>query len=336
VEAVPAPGRKDSIMELESARALKHEARLQVRALWEQDTTRRALGVHAQAIGRASRPRTIAVGVAPGNANDYKLAVRVQNPLLMDSPEVQSLRDMAKGEADIRFIGAVRKAQAPVLQGRLRPLRIGCSVGHVRITAGTLGAFVQDANQTTMMLSNNHVLANENNASSGDHILQPGHFDGGNDPADAVASLTTFKAIDFQNPNLVDCAAATIMPGIQFDPGSLDELGQLAGVRTDPLVQNEAVAKLGRTTGLTRGVITAVELDNVTVGYDAGDAIFDNQIEILTPDGTAFSQGGDSGSLIVDSNQLAVGLLFAGNDSGITFANPIDEVFKALSVRLFI
>jgi hypothetical protein len=105
---------------------------------------------------------------------------------------------------------------------------------------------------------------------------------------------------------------------------------------------NEPVAKVGRTTGATRGVVIAAELDNVSVGYDAGNAVFDNQIEIQTSGGGPFSQGGDSGSLIVDSDMQAVGLLFAGSDSGgpnnlgLTYANPVGEVFRALSVSLVI
>jgi hypothetical protein len=301
----------------------------------------RALGVRAQGIDRVSRPRTIAVGVSVASGNDYKLAVRVQHPLLIGSKEVATLRDMAKGEIDVRYIGRVQKAQGSVLQGRVRALRPGISVGHVQITAGTLGAFANDGAQT-MILSNNHVLANENNAAAGDHIVQPGLFDGGTDPADAVATLTRFVSIDFQNPNLVDCAVAGLMDGIDIDSSNLDVLGRLAGVRIAPLGMNEPVAKVGRTTGATRGVVIAAELDNVSVGYDAGNAVFDNQIEIQTSGGGPFSQGGDSGSLIVDSDMQAVGLLFAGSDSGgpnnlgLTYANPVGEVFRALSVSLVI
>jgi hypothetical protein len=328
-------------MELASVRALKLECKSRVRELWQDNSSRRALGVRAQGIGRSVRPKTIAVGILTSEKSDYKLALRVQNPLLVHGKEVETMREMAKGEVDVRFIGSVRKLQGTPFQGRIRPLRIGFSVGHVQVTAGTLGAFVQDTSQT-MILSNNHVLANENNANPGDDVLQPGRFDGGTDPADAVATLTRFIPLDFTNPNVVDCAVAGVMNGVQFDAANLDALGQLAGVRTTPLGMNEPVAKIGRTTGVTQGVVIAVELDNVSVGYDAGDAVFDNQIEIQTSGGGPFSQGGDSGSLIVDGNQQAIALLFAGSDTGgpnnlgLTYANPIDAVFQALSVTLVI
>ena len=175
-------------MELESVRALKEEARQRVQQLWQEVPLHRALGVRAQDVGRVSRPRTIAIGVAVTAANDYKLAIRVQNPLLIGGRQVAALHDLAKGEVDLRYIGGVRKSQQPSpLQGNVRPLRPGASVGHVRVTAGSIGAFVQSEGQT-MILSNNHVLANENLAAAGDNVLQPGHANGGMDPAHAVAT----------------------------------------------------------------------------------------------------------------------------------------------------
>jgi hypothetical protein len=47
-----------------------------------------------------------------------------------------------------------------------------------------------------------------------------------------------------------------------------------------------------------------------------------------------FSQGGDSGSLIVDANRRPVGLLFAGSKNGYTFANQIGQVLSALGVSV--
>ena len=48
-----------------------------------------------------------------------------------------------------------------------------------------------------------------------------------------------------------------------------------------------------------------------------------------------FSQGGDSGSLIVSHPRLdAAALLFAGNDEGVTYGNPIAAVLDALGATL--
>ena len=103
-----------------------------------------------------------------------------------------------------------------------------------------------------------------------------------------------------------------------------------------------AVAKRGRTTGITRGRVTAFELDGVQVGYTRGTLTFDDQIEIEGTGTGAFSAGGDSGSLILTAEDAprAVGLLFAGSETGgptgtgLTFANPIAAVLRELDVTL--
>jgi len=77
-----------------------------------------------------------------------------------------------------------------------------------------------------------------------------------------------------------------------------------------------AVGKVGRTTGTTRGRVVTFELDNLLVSYDVGTIRFDHQIEIEGEGDRPFSQGGDSGSLIVDADRRAVALLFAGSDQG--------------------
>ena len=102
----------------------------------------------------------------------------------------------------------------------------------------------------------------------------------------------------------------------------------------------DVVHKVGRTTGVRHGRVTAFELDGVAVEYDIGVISFDNQIEIEGPGNKSFSDAGDSGSLIVDDQMLAAALLFAGGDhggsngKGLTYANPIAAVLKALKVKL--
>lgn len=102
------------------------------------------------------------------------------------------------------------------------------------------------------------------------------------------------------------------------------------------------MSKIGRTTGLTHGRVTAFELDDVRVDFDAGICRFDGQIEIEGAGNHPFSDGGDSGSLIVDGDHRAVALLFAGSDQGgangqgLTFANPLHPVLAAFGADLVI
>ena len=123
-------------------------------------------------------------------------------------------------------------------------------------------------------------------------------------------------------------------------PWLAPDLKRLRALARARLSARLAAKKLGRTTGLTRGHVTAFELDNVIVGYDFGNARFDNQIEIEGAGSGPFSDGGDSGSLIVGSEKRGVALLFAGGDQGgtngkgLTYANPLKVVLDALKVDL--
>ncbi len=223
---------------------------------------------------------------------------------------------------------------------RHRKAPIGISTGHPNITAGTIGCRVTDGTDV-FALSNNHIYADENRASINDNVLQPGAFDGGKEPGDKIGTLSNFVPIVFSTSitteNIVDAAIAL---------SSIDELGNATpsdGYGTPqsstatPAVKQK-VMKYGRTTGLTKGNIYAINA-TVNVGYDSGVARFVNQI-VIQPG--SFSAGGDSGSLIVQDAKgkdiandkgKPVGLLFAGS-SLVTIANPIDEVLDSFGVTI--
>lgn len=102
-------------------------------------------------------------------------------------------------KTDVYEVGYLQAHQAmPPQRQRLRPVPGGASIGHYKVTAGTLGVLVRD--RTTgerLILSNNHVLANSNEALQGDPILQPGATDGGFNPADIVARLERFIPLHY-------------------------------------------------------------------------------------------------------------------------------------------
>lgn len=91
------------------------------------------------------------------------------------------------------------RLKALSLTGRRRPCPPGYSVGHVSITAGTLGAWVRRVGEDAfLMLSNNHVLANSNDTQPQEKILQPGKVDGGFSANDTIARLTDYVRINFE------------------------------------------------------------------------------------------------------------------------------------------
>ncbi len=240
---------------------------------------------------------------------------------------------------DVEEVGrivALQQACTVERRDRQRPAPCGVSVGHVRVSAGTIGALVRDSGREDdgrrYILSNNHVLANSNDAATGDAVFQPGPFDGGT-PEDRIGALARFVPIDFGGgENAVDCAIAEVAEGVVLR--EICSVGQPDGT-TRP-ARDLTVVKHGRTTGLTRGVITDVDAD-IRVGYDeAGAALFVDTVVIRgLPPTTPFSAGGDSGSVILDGGRRACALLFAGaTGADLTFANPIGAVLRRLRVRL--
>jgi len=312
-------------------------------------------GMGARPIGSLSPvQRSLALGVAPDGKGSYRLAIRLQRGALRDSPLVEGLAKRARGEVDVRLVGRIdkrrrtRKARrarvAPWYQRDARPLLIGASIGHFGITAGTLGAFVRRGRRH-YVLSNNHVLADEDRASAGDAILRRAPLAGGRDPAQRVARLRHWIRLRARGANHVDAALAELDEGVACDPSRLRGLiggrdRRLAGLGPAFLDAGAIVHKLGRTTGATRGRVTAFDVDNLVVKYDAGNRRFDGQIEIEGAGRRAFSDGGDSGSLVVDARMRAVALLFAGSESGgrnglgLSYANPIRQVLGDLRATL--
>lgn len=244
-----------------------------------------------------------------------------------------------------------------------RPAPGGVSIGHYKISAGTLGTVVYDKfSGSRYLLSNNHVFANSNDALVGDAILQPGPYDGGK-IEDQIAILHRYCPIDFgedtgtcpiaknyakfgnfvarlvgskhrvnfskvnsQAINSFDAAIAKPISQVNIDPAILG-IGEITDVDPFPYL-GQRVAKSGRTTEYTEGNISAIHA-TVRVSYGSGKiATFQEQLVA-----GAMSAGGDSGSLVISVDSVkAVGLLFAGSDATTIFS-PIQPVLDYFNVE---
>jgi len=233
-------------------------------------------------------------------------------------------------QTDIVEVGQIFAQSDPTLRNKVRPAEGGYSVGHYQITAGTIATSVVDREPSPgiprkyYILSNNHVLANSNNAQIGDAIYQPGTYDGGTS-ADQIAKLSRFIPINFNGRcNLVDAAIA------EGDLKDLDRevywsgfVNEFGWARVGDIVH-----KTGRTTGHTTGKVLAINA-TVNVNFGGGKvAKFCRQI--IT---TNMSAGGDSGSLTINESGQGVGLLFAGSRS-ITIHNHLPYVMTLLGIKL--
>jgi hypothetical protein len=293
------------------------------------------------------------VGVAPTlkmkggkPTGEWSLTVLVEKKEPKTQVDKASLvpAQIDKVQTDVLEVGRI---EALVFNARVRPALPGYSIGHHDITAGTFGCLVRDIRRCCCklekdcgcapsreecpgdyyILTNNHVAAAVNRGKQGDLILQPGPFDGGVYPSDAIATLERFEPIVFTFPqgyNLVDAAIARPTHSRNV---TASIIGTLIPRGVDQAFVGGLVIKAGRTTQITVGRVLSVNA-TLAVSYgSSGVGVFRHQIVT-----TAMAAGGDSGSLLMDADLNAVGLLFAGS-AVITIHNHIADVETALGVR---
>ena len=225
------------------------------------------------------------------------------------------------------------------LNKRIRPVQGGYSIspGGQRFFTGTLGCVVTKKSgkeRLYFVLSNSHILSGENTLKVGTKIIQPAALDGGDIVKDKIGLLSKSIPIKFESKisspvNYMDAAIA------KLDDKSLASnlialSGEVKGILKPSL--RLRVKKTGATTGLTKGRIQTV---NATIEVDTdGDgkkiALYKNQII-----SDIKNDGGDSGALVLDLFNNAVGLLFGGTDKSCIFTD-IKTVLKAFSVEIYI
>lgn len=248
---------------------------------------------------------------------------------------------------DVVEVGEIRPL---AFTAKTRPALPGFSIGHPTITAGTFGALVRnlrrccpkdpcehadDPRHEYLVLSNNHVLAASNQGTPGDLVIQPGSFDGGLSPSDAIATLERFEPLTLGPSraipgryNLVDAAVARPLDTRNV---TASVVGVVIPRGVGQALVGQQVIKAGRTTEVTTGQVIATNATVVVGPYNSDGTGFGQfRHQIIT---TGMSAGGDSGSLLMTRSSLeAVGLLFAGS-STITIHNHISDVETALGVR---
>jgi hypothetical protein len=226
---------------------------------------------------------------------------------------------------DVVAIGVIR----PQILKTRDPVQPGNSIGHVKVTAGTLGAIVKRSGKLCA-LSNSHVLANSGRGAKGDTILYPGAVDGGVSPADKVGTLADFIrfAAGGGFDNRVDCAVAELNAAAL---AKLDKTIRELDIKPSGIVKAKRdmeIEKVGRTSGHTTGRIIDVNF-RTRINYGTGVGLIGFLDQVLC---TRYTEPGDSGALVLQKDTTkAVGLHFAGSSGGSVF-NPIADVLANLGV----
>ncbi|MGL4875833.1 MAG: trypsin-like serine protease [Clostridium sp.] len=256
----------------------------------------------------------------------FKILVeKKENLSLLEKDDI--LPDIYKGFAtDIIEVGVLTPY---AFTTKIRPIEGGTSTSvSNQFIVGTLGSKAQGfigTNNEVYALSNNHVFALENTVLFGKNIMQPGQGDGGSPINDVIGTFFKYIPLKFNGQNnYVDCALTKISnPSLITD--KVFNIGSISNIAPPKI--GLPIQKFGRTTSYTTGTITALNA-TVNVNYSNGTARFVGQI-IASP----MSSAGDSGSLILDMKNRAIGLLFAGSTSA-TIINDITNVLTLLGIRL--
>jgi len=198
---------------------------------------------------------------------------------------------------------------------RHRPAPGGVSVDGISGTAGTLGGWVWDTTDDTIVsLSNHHVYGH----TAGTDVVQPGPFDGGSSPADKIGDTKRGIQRRADITNTVDCAIADADSTDVYDL-SVPEIGPAVYAIAVPAL-DLLVEKFGRTTRHTFGEITDADLETTVDGLPFDDCC---RVDVVAPSAD-WSAGGDSGSLVFSQTPVgdgsaikpAVALHFAGPAAG--------------------
>ncbi|HEV7744089.1 MAG TPA: hypothetical protein VGO56_03745 [Pyrinomonadaceae bacterium] len=333
--------------------------------------------IHAVGIGRFSgsddyyiqvfiNDAAAAIWTGPGTLPKSYRGVPVVS---VEMPRAVFLSSPVPASPD-QFPNGIRERQETIIGG--------ISGANTNLTgqSGTIGYFCTRKSKLPRrreihLLSNSHVFADLRKAKADetDLIMQPSP--GEPSPNRPIGTLVNFSAVKFEtgtkDPNHVDAAIAKLWAPHRHN-AVIPQIGGIKGhVRSQEIEVGEGVRKFGRTTGYTEGRIFSICLD-IWIRYDrtGKSAFFQNQLLIqpALPCFAKFVAEGDSGSLVVDERQHAIGLIFggmaklpesltksAGADAGgkivvslgkpqriesYGVANPISEVLDRLKIDLVV
>jgi hypothetical protein len=292
------------------------------------------LAAHAVGIGRKI------VNGKPTDQLALRVYVAAKRPLAQLSPEEEvpeqfTFFSLAE-EAEVAVVTDVIETPPAVFEvdptDRIRPTPEGVSVDAISGTAGTLGGWVWDETDDTIVaLSNHHIFGH----TLGTDTIQPGPTDGGSTPADKIGDVKRGIPRSAVTTNTVDCGISDADSSAIYDLQVVDIGPAVYATRMATL--DMLVEKFGRTTEHTYGVGEDADYEPTVGGFPFDDCL---RIEVVDPS-QDWSAGGDSGSLVFAQDPISagstvkpvVGLHFGGPIGGTYgIACKIQNVFSQLDL----
>jgi hypothetical protein len=332
--------------------------------------------IHAIGIGLLEDTNQYCIQIFINDANE-ELWSGAGNATLPNSYSGVALELIEMPMAVLLSASTAPEAAENAIRDRREIIIGGISGANTNLTgqSGTIGYFCTRRSKLRrsrqmLLLSNSHVFADlqKNTVDEQDLIMQPSPGEPGSNRA--IATLIDYSRLDFddsEKPNTVDAAIAKLWQAQSHD-AVIPSVGALKGyVQKADVKLGEPACKFGRTTGYSKGFVFSICLD-IWIKYDrtGRSAFFQDQI-LVEPDSPKFARfvdRGDSGSLLVDAEQHALGLIFAGMTDatestkaetdgtlaattnaegdkpkrieGYGVANPISEVLDRLKIDLVV
>lgn len=331
--------------------------------------------------GSSQKIHGIGIGKLPNGEFCLQVFINDSNSQMFDNPASNSIPDNYKNiplvlvampqasflSAETVSTGFTAEEYRKLIREKQDVIMGGISGANTNLNGecGTIGYFCRKKSllprKEIYLLSNSHVFADLRKVVVDEHdlIMQPSPGESSN--SRPIGELTNFAHPKLENDtneaNFVDAAIAKLWKQEVHKP-LLPMIGTVKGfVQKADVEVGESSRKFGRTTGFTQGEVFSIYLD-IWVKYDrtGQTSFFKNQF-LIEPDrnnAEKFVEKGDSGSLVVDGENNASGLIFAGangkveikqtpdeneakilktvNNYGV--ANPISEVMKKLNIEL--
>lgn len=210
-----------------------------------------------------------------------------------------------------------------------RPAALGGSISHVNGDAGSIGCVVvKGPNGTWYLLSASHVLAPMGKATVGDQVVEPAASTGTSIP---IAELSDFEPLLSEGtPNFIDAAIAQMIRKSDVTL-SIPRIGLLQTEFMEPVLY-QSVRKYGAATLHSLGIITDTRTD-IKFFFNGEEYLLSKMVQV-TGCGGAFSEGGDSGALVVDAlSSRPVGII-SGGAGARTYITPIGRILERFKVNI--